>query len=241
MSRCWLFLSGKGGTGKSTLAVSLALMLSQKGYDTCCVDLNLGYRCLDLLYGLQDRVVWDVMDVMKGNCSLKDALLSHPEISRAGLLAASQSVSPEGLEKEKLIHLVGELKKRYAYVFLDAPSAADPGLLEASADEVLLNLTPDDVSLRDGERVLSLLQGRNRPLLVVNRVHPEWVRKGLFPSPQQIALNLDAPLLGFLPEDERVEEALLSHKTPAEIKGPAREALDRICRRILGENVSLKE
>ena len=136
-----------------------------------------------------------------------------------------------------------KLKKRVAYVLLDAPAGIERGVhnLVAAADHTLLVTTADDISIRDAERVIALLEEKKkpRPMLIVNRVIPEMVLSGEMYSPQTVANTLDIPLLGFVPEDRAVIGAINRHESFMDMNCPAREAMDRICQRFLGEYVPM--
>lgn len=243
MSQSWIIASGKGGVGKSLVAASLGVALAKRRLPTAVVDTDIGLRSQDLLLGLQSKVVYDVVDVARKDCKLRYALVDHSRYAGLSLLPASQLGSAADLTPERLEKIVLKLKKRYAYVLLDAPAGLETGLRNGlpAADHALLVTTPDDVAIRDAERVVSLLESchKPRPMLIVNRVNLELVRSGDMYAPQTVASTLDLPLLGFLPEDSGVQRALCRHEDVMEEDCPARQAMERIARRFLGEFVPL--
>jgi len=245
MSQSWLILSGKGGVGKTMLTASLGIALAKRGLKCCCVDADIGLRDLDLLLGMENNVVFDMLDVARKDCKLKYALLQHHRFEDLSLLPASQSGSSKDLDDETFRKIVGKLKKRAGYVLTDAPAGVERGLknLLPGSDYSILVTTPDDVSMRNAERVLALLEEKHRPrpMLVVNRVNQKLVTEGDQYSPQTVANTLDVPLLGYIPEDPAVLAALNRHESFMNKDCPAAQAVERISRRFLGEYVPLPE
>lgn len=245
MSQSWLILSGKGGVGKTMLTASLGMALAKKGLTCCCVDADIGLRDLDLLLGMENSVVFDMLDVARKDCKLKYALLQHHQIEELSLLPASQNGTSKDLDADTFSKIVGKLKKRAGYVLTDAPAGVERGVknLIPASDYSILVTTPDDVSIRDAERVLALLEEKHRPrpMLVVNRVSPRLVQSGDMYSPQTVANTLDVPLLGYVPEDTAVLAALNRHESFMTRDCPAAQAVERISRRFLGEYVPLPE
>ncbi len=243
MSQAWMIASGKGGVGKSMLTASLGLALAARKLQCCCVDADIGLRSLDMLLGMQNKVVYDVLDVARKDCKLKYALIRHAQNDTLSLLPASQLGGVADISSSDMAHIVKKLKKRAAYVLLDAPAGIERGFknLLTASDHTLLVVTPDDVSIRDAERVISLLEsnGKPRPMLVVNRVIPDMVTRGDMYSPQTVANVLDVPLLGFIPDDRAVIAAINRHESILDAQSPAGEAVDRICKRFLGEYVPM--
>ena len=238
-----MIASGKGGVGKSVIAASLGVALAKRQLPVAVVDTDIGLRSQDLLLGLQNKVVYDLVDVAHKDCKLRYALIAHSRYPALSLLPASQLGQSDDLSAERLEKIVLKLKKRFAYVLLDAPAGLETGVRNdmAAADHTLLVTTPDDVAIRDAERMLGLLEraGKPRPLLIVNRVDPLMVRDGDMYAPQTVAATLDVPLLGYVPDDEGVRRAMGRHESLMETGGPACEAMERITRRFLGEYVPL--
>ena len=243
MSQAWMIVSGKGGVGKSMLTSALGVALAQKKMQCCCVDTDIGLRNLDMLLGMHNKVVYDVMDVARKDCKLKYALITHPMHEELLLLPAAQLGGVKDMDADDMDRIVRKVKKRAAYVLLDAPAGVGRGVknLLSAIDHSILVVTPDDVSIRDAERVISLLEeaGKPRPMLVVNRVVPELVASGDMYSPQTVAATLDVPLLGYIPEDKQVISALCRHESIMEQDCPAKAALERISQRFLGEYIPM--
>ena len=243
MSQSWMIASGKGGVGKSTVAAALSVALAQRQLPTVTVDMDIGLRSLDMLLGLHNQIVYDVIDVAHKDCKLKYALVSYALSPSLSLLPASQLGNWEDISPSRMERVVNKLKKRFSYVLLDAPAGLERGLdtLAQITDYSLLVVTPDDVSIRDAERVIALLEEKHkpRPMLVVNRIIPELVQSGDMYTPQIVADTLDIPLLGYVPEDRAVLRAQAHHHTVLDEEGPARDALLRISRRFVGEYVPM--
>ena len=243
MSQTWMIISGKGGVGKSMITSALGVALAERKMSCCCVDMDIGLRNLDMLLGMQNKVVYDVLDVAHKDCKLKYALISHAVYSNLSLLPAAQLGDVTQMDADDMTRIVKKLKKRVGYVLLDAPAGIGRGIdnLLPSIDHAILVVTPDDVSIRDAERVISKLEeaGKGRPMLVVNRVIPEMVAEGQMYSPQTVAATLDVPLLGFVPEDRAVLAAINRHESFMEQDCPARDAINRIAQRFLGEYVPM--
>jgi len=243
MSQTWMIISGKGGVGKSMLTSALGVALAKRDLSCCCVDMDIGLRNLDMLLGMQNKVVYDVLDVAHKDCKLKYALIPHALHSNLMLLPAAQLGDVNEMDADDMQRIVKKLKKRVGYVLLDAPAGIGRGVenLLPCVDHTILVVTPDDVSIRDAERVISKLEeaGKGRPMLIVNRVIPEMVMDGEMYSPQTVAATLDVPLLGFVPDDRAVIAAINRHESFMERECPARDAVNRIAQRFLGEYVPM--
>jgi septum site-determining protein MinD len=243
MSQSWMIASGKGGVGKSTITAALGVALARRQLSTVAVDMDIGLRSLDMLLGMHSRIVYDVIDVANKDCKLRYALLQYLQAPALSLLPASQLGTSADLTPELMERIVRKLKKRFSYVLMDAPAGLERGVTSAleHADYTLAVVTPDDVSIRDAERLIALLEANRkpRPMLVVNRVVPELVQSGDMYSPQVVANTLDVPLLGYIPEDQAVLRALARHQTVMDLDCPARDALTRISQRFLGEYVPM--
>lgn len=243
MSQSWLIISGKGGVGKSMVTSSLSLALAKGGMKCCCVDADMGLRSLDMLFNMHNKVVYDALDVARKDCKVKFALIPHTLSENLSLLPASQLGDVSDMNASDMERIVRKLKKRAGYVFLDAPAGIGKGVknLLPSVDHSILVTTADDVAIRDAERVISLLEeaGKERPLLIVNRVIPEMVASGEMYSPQTVAETLDVPLLGFIPDDRAVIAAINRHESFLQHESPAQAAVERIAKRFLGEHVPM--
>lgn len=240
MSSTFVFASGKGGVGKSTLSASLAVLLARAGHSVVLLDADLGLRSQDLFLGLENSVVYDLMDVASGKCLLSQALLEAPDLPGLSLLPAAQFVRAKALDPRKLKKMLSLLRKEHDFILIDCPAGLERGLrnvLNAGRGlETILVLTPDDLCVRDGEQVISLLEEKKLPppRLLVNRLQPDLIHAGEMYSARTVAQVLDVPLLGEVPEDPMVYRAQLRRRLPVDFHCEARTALLRIADRLQG-------
>jgi len=243
MTNTWMIASGKGGVGKSTLAAALAVALVRQGIKTVVLDMDIGLRSLDIHLGMENSVVYDVLDYARGNCKLSQAVLSSLAMPELSLLPASQLGTAEEIEPQLFAKIVRTLQKHFDFVLTDAPAGLNNviEMLLSGAENTLLVVTPDDVSIRDAERVVTLCREQHQPapLLIVNRVIPALVQSQDMLTPQAIADALDIPLLGYVPDDIEVLRALHRHQTVMDTDCPARFAIERIARRLSGQAVPM--
>lgn len=245
MAKAWLIASGKGGVGKSMVTACLAVALSRMGQRTVVVDADIGLRDQDAILGLENRVVYDVLDVIGKGCTLSQALIQHSLYENLNLLPASQFARVKNLDPKGFRKVIAQLKERFDHVLIDCPAGVERGLrgVVDSADEVLLITTPDDVCMRDVEKTASVLAAKKapRPWLIVNRLMPELVAAGEMYSAQVVAQTLDLQLMGEVPQDDMIYRALLKHISPMEVDCEGRRALERIAKRMTGRQVALPE
>ena len=245
-SQVWLIASGKGGVGKSTLTACLAVALGRAGKRVCAVDADIGLRDLDAILGVENSVVYDLLDVTRGGCALAQALIPLPGQEGVQLLAASQFARARELDPKKLRRVLERLRQSFDFILLDAPAGMEKGLrtlLAARPEEILLVGTPDDTCMRDLGRVAMFLREKELPApkLVVNRLRPAWILAGDMPGARTAAESLELPLLGEIPEDETFQRALIRRENPMDTAGEAAAAVTRIARRMAGEEVPLPD
>ncbi len=247
MSVTYLFASGKGGVGKSTLTANLAVLLARAGHSVVLIDADLGLRSQDLFLGLENSVVYDLMNVADGKCLLSQALLEVPDQTNLKLLPAAQFVRAKDLDPRKLKRIISLLRENQDFILIDCPAGLERGLrnvLNAGSQlKTILVVTPDDLSIRDGERVITLTEakGLSRPQLLVNRLQNDLINSGEMYSARTISSLLDLPLLGEISEDNAFTIAQLRHKLTVDYECEGRKALLRIARRIQGEEVPFPE
>ena len=244
MSTVHLVMSGKGGVGKSTFSAGLGIALADLGMRVCILDTDIGLRGQDTLLGLQDNVIYDSLDVIQGNCELEDALLSYRGQDKLFLLCAPQFSRVRDFSPRSMARLVKQLRRSFGHVIIDAPAGIEKGLrlsLRSEIDDTCVVVTPDDLCIRDAERVISLLEERElpRPRLIVNRLIPGLIEKGEMYSAQTVAQTLDCELLGAMPDDPTVYRAQLQHLNFMQFDCEARDAMLRIARRVCGEYVEI--
>jgi len=243
MSRIIVITSGKGGVGKTTVTANLGMAIARCGRSIALVDADFGLRNLDLLLGLENRVVYTAIDVMSGNCRLEQALVKDKRQEGLVLLPAAQNRTKESVSPDLMKRLVGALAQRYDYVLIDSPAGIEMGFQNAiiAASEALIVTTPEIAAVRDADRVVGLLeaQGIKRIHLIVNRLKPAMVQAEQMMSVQDVQELLAVPLIGVVPDDERVivssnrgEPLVLGDNTSL----PAT-AINNIARRLEGEKV----
>ena len=242
MSVSFCIASGKGGVGKSTLAANLGAALARSGKSVVIVDADIGLRAQDALLSMENHVVYDLMDVALKECPLEQAVLPHPSITGLSLLPASQFARVRSLEPKRLKKILDSLRMDHDFVILDCPAGVERGLrnvLNAGVDVTILLATPDDISIRDAERVVHILDSKQlpRPRLIVNRLDSHLIRKGEMYPARTVADTLDLELIGEIPEDQAVYRSELRHSLFVDFDCEARRALLRIAARLCGESV----
>ena len=213
MEKVWVVASGKGGTGKSTVVANLGAALAAEGRRVLLVDLNVGLRCLDLCLGMDDRVLFDIMDVLEGTCRARDAILPYPGIASLFLLPAAQNRLAADFDGQRMQILCAGLSKEYDLIFLDCPPGLEPipSCAAMVADRGLVVTTPDPAAIRDADRMATEFSaaGVKELYLVVNRFRTDFLQKQLISSASGIAEALGVTLLGTVPEDEAIGEATM--------------------------------
>ncbi len=244
MSSVYLFASGKGGVGKSTVTANLATLLARSGKRVALIDTDIGLRSLDTFLGMENRVVYDLVDVARGKCLLSQALLSDLTLPRLQLLPAAQFSRARELEPKAFKKILSLLRRNHDFILIDCPAGVERGLrnvLNAGADETVLLTTPDDLCIRDAERTCALMDDKHlpRPRLIVNRLQNDLIYTGDMYSARVVSETLDLPLLGEIPEDGAMTLAQLRHRLVIDYRCEARQALLRIAGRMNGASVDL--
>ncbi len=199
--------SGKGGVGKTTTTANLGAALALRGRRVVLVDTDIGLRNLDLVMGVEKRIVFDLVEVVEGRCQLRQALIRDKRFESLKILAAAQTRDKTAVSEEQMDKLMGELAKSSDYVIIDCPAGIEHGFRNAvaGAREAIVVTTPEVSAIRDADRVVGKLRERELPLqLIVNRVRPEMVKTGEMMSVEDVAEILGAEVLGVIPDDEGV-------------------------------------
>lgn len=208
MSRIIVITSGKGGVGKTTVTANLGMALARLGRKVALVDADFGLRNLDLLLGLENRVVYTAIEVLAGECRLEQALVKDKRIEGLVLLPATQNRTKESVTPAQMKHLIAALARVFDYVLIDSPAGIEMGFKNAiaAAQEALIVTTPEIAAVRDADRVVGLLEAQNikRNHLIVNRLRPGMVQANDMMSVEDVQEILAIPLIGVVPEDERV-------------------------------------
>lgn len=243
MSRVIVVTSGKGGVGKTTTTANLGMALAKRGRRVVVVDADFGLRNLDLLLGLENRIVYTAVEVLAGECRLEQALVRDKRQNKLALLPASQNRMKDAISPEQMKKLVAELVTKFQYVLVDSPAGIEQGFQIAisAAREALIVTTPEISAVRDADRVVGLLEANDvkKIRLIVNRLRPKMVEANDMMSVEDVQEILAVPLIGIVPDDEGVivstnrgEPLVL-----AEELSRAGQAFDNIARRLEGEKV----
>lgn len=242
MGRAIVITSGKGGVGKTTATANLGAALAQLGHSVVLIDADIGLRNLDVVMGLENRIVYHVIDVVQGKCSLQKALIKDRRMENLWLLPASQTDDKDALTPADMRKLVGELKATHDFVLVDCPAGIEQGFKNAiaGADEAVVVATPEVSSIRDADRVVGLLAANDVPArLVVNRISPHLVKRGDMLSQADVIEILALELLGAIPLDEQIV-ATTNKGVPAVLepgKSLAARELLKIARKLAGQDV----
>ncbi len=243
MTRIIVITSGKGGVGKTTLTANLGMALAKMGHQVALVDADFHLRNLDLLLGLEKRIVYGVLDFLAGECRLEQALVKDKRQPGLALMPVSQKRTQDVVTPEQMKSLSNALAQKYDYVLIDSPPGIDMGFQNAiaPATEAIIVTTPEIPSVRDANRTIKLLQDQDikHIHLIVNRIKPLMIQLFKLMSVQDVQDILEIPLIGVIPEDEKViistncGEPLVLAENPS----GAAIALSNIARRIKGETV----
>lgn len=199
--------SGKGGVGKSTATANIGAALAMEGKRVAVIDMDIGLRNLDVLLGLENRIVFTIVDAVKGKCKIKQAAIKDRKLQNLYLIPASQSDNKDVLTPEGVARFCDKLRKEFDVILIDCPAGIEKGFENsvAAADEAVVVCTPEVSSVRDADRVIGLLYSRSiTPKLLVNRIVPEMVEKGDMLSHEDVVDVLSIDLIGLVPMDEQV-------------------------------------
>jgi len=244
--KSFVITSGKGGVGKTTITSNLGTALSLHNKKVCVVDADIGLRNLDVVMGLENRVVFDLVQVIDGECRLKQALIKHKKAEGLFLLPASQTRNKEAIKPEQMKELIVRLKEEeeFDYILVDCPAGIEHGFRNAiaGADEAIIVTTPEVSAIRDADRIIGLLQAAEMydPKLIINRLSMEMVKRKDMMDKEDIIDILAIKLLGVVPEDEMIIVSTNIGEPLAftdNVKAAA--AFRRIARRIEGEDVPI--
>lgn len=243
MSRVIVVTSGKGGVGKTTCTANLGMALAQQGRRVIVVDADFGLRNLDLLLGLENRIVYTALEVLAGECRLEQAIVKDKRQNRLALLPAAQNRTKDAVRPEQMKQLIAALMGKYDYILVDCPAGIEMGFQNAivAAREALVVTTPEISAVRDADRVVGLLeaQGIKQMRLIINRIRPNMVQVNDMMSVEDVQEILAIPLIGVIPDDERVivstnrGEPLVLSETPS----MAGTAFENVARRLEGQKV----
>lgn len=234
--------SGKGGVGKTTAVANLAVALASNGSKVVCIDGDIGLRNLDVILGLENRIVYDIVDVIEGRCRLKQAMIKDKKLPNLHLIPAAQTRDKNAVSASDMNRLVKDLRSECDFVLIDSPAGIERGFKNAiaPADRVLVVTNPEVSAVRDADRVIGILEAEERGpgSLIINRLNPVLVKKQDMLSADDVLDLLAIELIGIVPEDEGV---LIGSNRGAPVaadpKSRAGQAFRNIARRLKGEEV----
>lgn len=234
--------SGKGGVGKTTTTANLGLALAMLGKRVICMDADIGLRNLDMMLGLENRIVYDIVNYVEGHCRLRQALVRDKRFPEMFLLPAAQTRDKLAVSIEEMDRVAHEAAEMADYVIIDSPAGIEHGFRSAAkpADLVLIVTNPEVAAVRDADRVVGLLEAEEwaSAQLILNRLKPDLVRKGQMLDPDTVVDLLAIDLIGIVPEDQNIliasnqgQPVVLNDRSTAGI------AFRNVARRLIGENV----
>jgi len=245
MGEAIVITSGKGGVGKTTSTANIGTALALSGHKVCLVDTDIGLRNLDVVMGLEHRIIYDLVNVSEGTCRLNQALIKDKRFDALFLLPAAQTKDKNAIQPEQMRDIVYELKKDFDYILIDCPAGIEQGFKNAvaGADHAVVVTTPETSAVRDADRVIGLLEAESHissPKLVINRIRPHMMKRGEMLDVEEIVSILSIDLLGIVPDDDGVIKSS-NHGEPIVMNPDTLPGLAyrNIGRRILGETVPL--
>jgi len=246
MSEVIVITSGKGGVGKTTTTANLGAGLASQGKKVILIDADIGLRNLDVVLGLESRIVFDLVDVVEGKCRLKQAIIRDKNQPNLSLLPTAQTKDKNAVSPEQMRKLCAQLREDYDYVLIDCPAGIEQGFKNAiaGADKALVVTTPEVSAIRDADRIIGLLEANELPppMMILNRVKPDMIKRGDMLTLEDVAGVLAIDVLGIVPDDERI--LVSSNRGEPVIKdenSQAAQAFRDIVRRLLGETVPLMD
>ena len=246
MGEVIVITSGKGGVGKTTTTANIGTGLALKNKSVVLIDADIGLRNLDVVMGLENRIVYDIVDVVEGRCRTKQALIKDKRYNGLYIIPAAQTRDKNAVSPEQMKKLTAELKKEFDYVLIDCPAGIEQGFKNAvaGADRAIVVTTPEVSAVRDADRIIGLLEANDikDPHLIVNRIRPQMIKKGDMMNVDDIIDILAIGLIGIVPDDENIIISTnRGEPAVADEKSKAGQAYRNITARIMGEKVPIME
>ena len=234
--------SGKGGVGKTTATANIAAALASAGKKVVCIDADIGLRNLDVVLGLENRIVYDLVDVVEGRCRLRQAMIRDKRLPELYLIPAAQTRDKSAVSPSDMVKLANELREDHDYILVDSPAGIERGFRNsiAPADKVIIITNPEVSAVRDADRIIGLVEAEEKgpAQLIINRLNAGMVERGDMLAAEDVLELLAIELIGVVPEDEEVIVGT-NRGTPValESKSKAGQAFRNIAQRIQGETV----
>lgn len=234
--------SGKGGVGKTTATANLGISLASLGKKVVVIDADIGLRNLDVIMGLENRIVYDLVDIVEGRSKLRQAMIKHKKFDDLFLIPAAQTRDKMAVSPEDMVKLTDELREDFDYVMIDSPAGIERGFRNAlePADEVLIVTNPEVSAVRDADRIIGLIEAADKGpgKLIINRLKTDLVKKGEMLSSEDVFDILGLAIIGIIPEDELVLSASNSGvPVTLNMQSKAGMAFNNVARRVIGEDV----
>jgi septum site-determining protein MinD len=234
--------SGKGGVGKTTATANIGVALASLGHKVVCIDADIGLRNLDVVLGLENRIVYDLVDVVEGRCRIRQAMIRDKRLPDLYLIPAAQTRDKSAVSPSDMVRLCDELRSEFDWVLIDSPAGIERGFRNAvaPADVIVVITNPEVSAVRDADRIIGLVESEEKgpARLVINRIKPNMVKRGDMLSVDDILELLAVELVGMIPEDENV---ILSTNRGMPVvldgKSKAGQAFRNIARRLMGEQI----
>ena len=241
MGEVIVITSGKGGVGKTTTTANIGVGLAQLEKKVVVIDTDLGLRNLDVVLGLENRIVYNLVDVIEGNCRMKQALIKDKRHENLYLLPSAQTKDKNAISPEQVRKLTEELAEEFDYVLIDCPAGIEQGFRNAiaGANRALVVTTPEVSAIRDADRIIGLLEKNNikKNHLIINKIRMAMVKRGDMMSVEDVTEILAIDLIGAIPDDEQIVVATNQGETVVGTEALSGKAYLNICKRIVGEDV----
>ncbi len=234
--------SGKGGVGKTTATANLGISLASLGKKVVVIDADIGLRNLDVIMGLENRIVYDLVDIVEGRSKLRQAMIKHKKFDQLFLIPAAQTRDKMAVSPDDMVQLADQLREDFDFILIDSPAGIERGFRNAlaPADEVLIVTNPEVSAVRDADRIIGLIEAADKGpgKLIINRLKTELVKKGEMLSSEDVYDILGLTIIGIIPEDELVLSASNSGvPVTLNLSSKAGLAFNNVARRIVGEDV----
>jgi septum site-determining protein MinD len=247
MTRVIVITSGKGGVGKTTMTANIGMSLARLDYSTLLIDADVGLRNLDLLLGLENRIIYTGLDVLNGTCRIEQAIIKDKRQPKLAFFPLASNQTDNPVSGEQIKELITEVKKTYEYILIDSPAGIDRGFLTAieCVNEAIVVVTPEVPSIRDADRVIGIMMSKSITQigLIINRIKPHMIKTDDMMSLEDIMGILGIPLIGVIPDTEKIIIAS-NRGEPIVLEQKARLpriAFENTTRRLIGEEIGFNE